>query len=571
MTINGNLLDPAYTVQPENYSSDLAAVAMYAWPISAGYQNSGLISGTQGAITNLTGITPGRIGVGGASFIDQWYNHIHITPDPLALGNLLSNQTRTVEVWNAFFTNATLNTVTPANDTGLVLNQPASPPLIYPPLAARTYSLQISTIGPATIAATYTFSFNLETAVLVVTGVRTIIFSMLPDWSKPMTERLEWMTEVMTSRGGYEQRVQLRQVPRRTLEYDILAYETDYQYLDSLIAGWQSRVYAVPIWTDQLTLHTDLPQASTSIVLGDLTGLDFYAGGLIILGSDARNNEGAQVTAVTVTGISPNIVTTLTLQKPTGNDWPPGSYIVPARTAQMAQSQNVTRPTAKVSQLTMQWKVIDNSNQIYTATESTQTLGGVGVYLTPPDRSEDVSVTYARLSTEIDYKIGVFQVDDIPQRPFIVRSHKYLLSDRASILAFKNWLYYRVGQLVPYYQPTWERNLEVTETIGATSSTITVLNQAFSTLFNGLPGRDHVAFLHNNGNWYLFPIVGFGPLSATEELMTITGSFGFIVNPGDIQMAMFLEYSRLNSDAVEFSWETNSVAYAKIASKKVTQ
>jgi hypothetical protein len=65
--------------------------------------------------------------------------------------------------------------------------------------------------------------------------------------------------------------------------------------------------------------------------------------------------------------------------------------------------------------------------------------------------------------------------------------------------------------------------------------------------------------------------VGFNALSAAEEHLSITGSFGFVVNPSDVIMGMFLELVRLNADAIEITWQTDQIAYVKFATRSVRQ
>lgn len=52
-------------------------------------------------------------------FVDHLYNKIHINPPALDMGNLVSNQLRTVELWNAFFTSVNLSSFVGTNTEGI--------------------------------------------------------------------------------------------------------------------------------------------------------------------------------------------------------------------------------------------------------------------------------------------------------------------------------------------------------------------------------------------------------------------------------------------------------------------
>ncbi len=551
---------------PSFLSLDLQSLAKPLWPVSVGADSQPALS--SGSLTvNLIHAERkvSQTGAKAQSFIDDWYNHIHVTPSVAALGNLLSNETVPVEIWNAYFTNETM-TAQSGGGTGVTLSTLSLPATFYP-LQSVILSLGVSTIGPAVVDVVYTFTFSSESPTLSVTGTRAVIFSMMPDWSQPIQESLEWKTDIMVSRGGYEQRVQLRQVPRVIYEFLVTAHDNDYAFLDSLIAGWQSRVYSLPIWTDQIYLTAPLAAGGTVITVGDTTGLDMAVGSSIMIATDSINYEGAQIlTIVETLG-----VTTITLVEPVIGSYTSSAFIVPCRNAYMdLENANADRPTAAVSQIKARFMILNNPT--IAAVESSTLYESIGVWLQEPDRSENIAVKYQRKAKLIDYQIGTFIVDDIPQRPFAQRAYSYLYGDRADILIFKQWLAYRTGSLVPFLMPTWEENFTVAETINATDTQITVEYGGYTVFMNQLTGREKVGFLHNNGTWYFFDILGFsiGTLAGTE-LMTISSSFGFICQPTDFQMICYLELVRLDSDRIEISWETNTIANTKFATMSVTQ
>jgi len=145
------------------------------------------------------------------------------------------------------------------------------------------------------IDAAYRFVFaGGLTALLVVTGRRVVVFGMRPDWSQGITERLEWLTEVLEAYDGTEQRVRLRQLPRRGFEYGFLIEGRDAQVLDHLLFAWGARIYCLPVWTDVSTLAGEAAIGSTALTVQDVANSDYHAGGLAVLWRSNTRHEAVE-------------------------------------------------------------------------------------------------------------------------------------------------------------------------------------------------------------------------------------------------------------------------------------
>lgn len=555
--LSSTAIYPASVGSPDIYDNRVVSPA----PATTGQVSAG---GGFGAPTHEypTPVASAAAAVIGTSFSNDFYYRVQILPGVLDAGYVHDGQVVKFTVWNAFFTPMTLSAINPAADTGLTLTGGTTPPMAYTPLQETVYSLTISSAGPNSIAATYAFVFGGISYILTVIGTRAILFPFPPNWDAKVLERFEWVTDVLMARNGTEQRIALRQLPRRTYEYQVMSYQDTYQdfyqYLDTLLAAWQSKPYIIPMWMDADFLSADVPAGSLTIPV-NTTDLDYYVGGAGMMGTDPKNAEGFTIQSMTATSV--------TLVYPTLNDWPAGSFIAPARSARLREAQKLNRPTAKLSQGTMMFDVQDNTTPPGVA--GTTLYNGLDVYLAVPDRSVDISVEYTRVEKLLDFTVGVQEVDDIPQRPFTVREVQFLWGSKADIYDFKQWLFYRNGQQVPFYMPTWERNIEILSTMSASTVSATVTAQGFTNLLSSLGSRTDVAMLHVNGNWYLRSATFSPGATAATEVITLNTGIGIDTVPTDWIMICWLEKVRLNSDAIEVSYENTDIAYAKIATKGV--
>lgn len=487
-------------------------------------------------------------------FEQDWYHHVHLLPAAIALGNLLSTQMRQVEVWNAHFASQTLSAVIGENDGGISLAAPANPPTTYGMLESRLHNVSVSLDGPPVIEADFTFQFPDEAPTLSISGRRVVVFGLKPNWADGWLERLMWATNVLTARDGTEQRISLRTKPRRSLEFSILVGSADAALLDVLLSAWQSRVYALPIWPDKAVLTAAIAAGSTVIPL-TTTNLEYEADGLLVIGSDSRNTEAAEVLSVASNAV--------TLKQPLLQSWPAGAFVTPARTARLRVTQAVSRVTDAIATARLVFDIAGTT--AITKQDSTTTFNSTPVWLTRPNRVRDVESDYQRLAEVLDFDTGITAVDDHAARPFVRRSFDYLFKNRTEVAAFKAWLAARQGRLTAFWHPTWEASIVPVKKILSNQTVMTVASRGYALYFNPMPGRTEAAFLYKNGSWYFRTISSFGTGTiGDEEVMTINQSFGFDANPEDWIAIYFLEKTRLDADQIEINWQTDSVVEASV-------
>lgn len=517
------------------------------------YAPATAVTGIKGAVGVIASGQPSpealiaRTGAHCGAFSDDYYYRIYLQPSRIEFGNLVIPSTKTVEVWNAYPDPVTIFQLD-GDTEGLALG-------FFPPAKLRglediVYDVTATLDGPSFVDTLLTLHFSAGGARdLAISYGRVLVIGLLHDWQDGFTERLEWLTDVLTMRNGGEQRVRLRADPRRSFEFDVLEYGNGGQ-LDLLMNVWQSRVYVVPVWTDKARLATAIYPGDTALAV-KTTDLDYHAGGLAIIGTTTGATEALEVLSLTADAI--------TLKRPALGNWPAGSWIAPARLGRLPAQQTVSRPTAAISQAKLRFELEDLASTV-TATNSPIQYRGYDTLFRHPNRVEDVSVDYQRLVDVFDVDTGTPAVIDIPNRPFIVRRFQFLVPDRADLSALRGWLAARAGRQVPFWVPTWERGLEVAQPFALDATAMLVQARGFATYYQAMPGRQDVAFLHNDGTWTLRKITAFEFVDGVVERMRIDAALGVACAPSDFKIVCFLELARLESDAVEIFFETDRIS-----------
>jgi len=367
----------------------------------------------------------------------------------------------------------------------------------------------------------------------------------------PVLERLEWMTDVLESSSGVEQRIALRRYPRRYFEFDILLDAAAARTAENLLAGNGNGEWYLPVWMDAEPLAATLSAGATSVPAG-ASVRDYTAGNMLLLmGNTGAGNEGV---VVDTPGSS-----AVTLAAPTAATWPAGSLVVPLRTARLPASLSVSRFTGASLYGRLRWQCVDATDWS-TATETTYRSYPVMTHRTNWD--QDPTREYATKQAVIDSGVGVPRWIDIAATPIAVQNHRWLCDGRAEIDAMRRWFFSRRGRLACFWLPSWGRDLEVQATIGASDTTIDVEHCSYTDHIAQAVGRRDIRIELTDGTVYYRRITASAEIDADTERLTISSALGASVSPASIYAISFMHLARLDTDAVEIAWHRWDVAEA---------
>lgn len=523
-----------------------------------GFINGGQVTG------NLVGAIPANYsGDFLTGFKAEYYDRIHVTPSEILLGNITAGQVREFYIWNAFLeASKTLQTITPTgDDTGIELVQPDALPSLYGPLELKTYQFNFSTNGPATINVVYTLDFTDAQRTITITGRRAILFGFNPNWGDPITETLEWLTQIIETEEGLEYRQRLRGNPRRTFEYAVGFTDAEKRKLEQYIFAWKARPFILPIWTDCQKLSAPLPSGSLVINIST-DNLSYYAGGLLCVLTDPLTTEVLEIDSVSPTQI--------TLTGAVIKDWPEGAKIMPAITAQMPEVSRLSRVTSNLTTGTVRFNCL--GNQAVPAVDGPVTHQGLSVLEDKPEMGEDQEVSW-------ESKLEI--VDTGPYDPFYdiradlndeVDGYRFYIYGRDEIWRWREWLHAREGRFSQFFMPSWSRDFVVVDNIASAQTQIEVEDGDYTTFYDLHPvKRDIMILTKQSGAFYRRITSAAKSVTPGQESLGIDSSLGVDLTPDDILIVCFLHPSRLNADTVELAWQTPDQAILTFSTRAVEQ
>lgn len=487
------------------------------------------------------------------SYFDDYYNRIHIVPSSLYLGSVISTQVRAVDVWNAYMVPKTLTAITGGAE-GIAIDGPATFPMVFGALQLSSWDVSVTTAGPASVAASYAWSFTGEPdALLDITGSRVIAWQFQPDWLRPVIERLEWMTSLARAYSGKEQRMRVRHAPRASWEFSFNVHGQEANMLDAIAYDWQAQVWALPIWPDGGRINAPIV-AGDSVVQVDTTTRDYHAGGLALV----SNEDGTSYEAFEIAALTDSTVTSY---RPLGGGWPSGSPIFPVRTARLAASLNLTRLNAAGVSGIAQFQCTEAIERD-AATEAT--YRGFPVMTEEPNWRDRPAYSFGRELQMLDNQLNPdVLVDDGSNLSMPVQAWLWTFGDRAEQDTVRKFLYARQGRYKQLWVPTWSNDLHPVSTIASAANNIDVVAAGLAQFYRAGVHRRDIRIELNDGTVFYRRCSSYTIISSTVERLTIDAVLGITVEPADIRRISWMMLCRLDVDTVEISW--NSPATGEVA------
>lgn len=538
--LDGAMMQLASGSSGGRITPDIAVYSMLFSP------NAHLVQATPAGTPNRTvaaAITRGIDGVKMRSYVDDYYYRIHIVPNPLNFGNIITTLQQDFIVWNAYLSEKTLSSTALTDGDSLTISAPVSAPYVMQPLRYLTYSVTAGLTGSLILDATYSVTIGGETLDLSIIGQRIVAWTFRPDWAAGILERLEWKTDITEAYDSSEQRISLRQTPRRFLEFDYWIEDAaTRRRFEALLWSWGGYQWAVPIWTDSRALMATLASGSTSIPI-TTTNLDYQAGGLVIIMTGPMSFEAA-----TIDSVAPG---SITLKLPLAQSWPAGSVVMPMRLGYLEDRTKLQRFTGDTLRGTARFQFADISS-CTAATETT--YRGYPILTTAPIWTRDLFIDYMRKRSEIDFGIGGIAIEDEAGMPATLQSHHWTIDGKAAIEAFRSFLYARRGRLKALWVPSFLIDLVSVTTISSASTAIDVEHCFYTRHLSMDPNRKDVRIELVNGTVLYRRINSAVELDASTERLGIDSALGVTVTPSEITRISFMAFARFDSDGVELAW-----------------
>ena len=525
------------------------------------YDTSPTANGEAGALTVQLPTSPqpyaAKPGARQASYFDDFYNRIHVTPPRIDFGAVSDRAQAAIRVWSAYYDRSTqLTGVAYPAAEGLELRGPPTP-VTFGPLAIKTFTLTATQEGPAVIDEELIWTFDIPWSfTLPVTGNRSKAWLFEPSWppsGQTYQITYSFLTEVIVSRSGREQRIANRSSPRRSVAYQCLLAHDKLREFKDLMWHWQHRAFVLPELTrfidSQLAQEIDtasmtFAQVPSWMVPGATVWVAFQGF------TELRTVDHVEGNAV----VFRNEATAV---------WPAGTRAYPALTGNMASTMSAPSQTNAVAQLDLRFDVTPLSEPRISPPLPERTFNGRELFLKKPNWAQAVNSEVSHEVQTLDYGRGPVARFAPVKYGYEVRQATYLNRNAAEAEEIREFFYRLKGRQGEFYMPTWEYDFVPKTAAPAGTYGLRIAGTTFAGQYGESTVHKAVFVLMHDGSLVLRKVLSVAAVSDSsgeDSLIQVEEAWDREISVDKIVMCGWMPAWRMVSDNLTVEWLTNSVA-----------
>lgn len=487
------------------------------------------------------------------AFGDPFFEEIIVVPDSIALGNVLSSQQRNIQIYNASKkgTNSWVSFTNNAG-TGLSITNLPSLPTDLNPQDEINLILQVDADGAPIINGTLDFTFNLYTIMVTITGQRVVIFPFAPEG--PLTEELEFLTDILEHLDGSEQRVKMRKNPRQSFAWRTRRDGDDRRYLENQLYDWQTSVFGVGMW-HEATLLTQAATASDLTINVQTTDYaDYRVGGLAMVIDKVNRKLLDALEIDSFTG------TTITFTSGLNNSFPAGAFVMPMRTCFAQQEVGGSRAIVNLGQKDIRFRVIDNDSNL--GDVSAWSSFNSKVLLDDPNRVQrEIQDRMLKRLYPHDGDTGAFSQESRWDRGKRITQKGWTTSSRQELWELRQLLHALGGRQTSFYLPTFYDELVLALPLTNGSDSATFENVGYNRFAQDR--RVYVRFLLTDGTVIIKEVLSSSEVDEDSETITFTDTWSQDYAIDEVERIDYIETMRLDSDTITIV-HVNGSGYAGV-------
>lgn len=380
------------------------------------------------------------------------------------------------------------------------------------------------------------------------------VFLPKPDWQSGVLERLEWLTDVLQSESGAEQRRKLRQYPRRSLEASFSRFGNNRNLIDSYLTGVGQRYGLVPLWWDETPI--DPVYAGSIDIFGDFHRREFFANDVVIIRREGELDYELNI-------IAEKTDTKLTLLYGTQKDTTRGT-ISPVRVAQVRDQLGASQLTDAVRQYQLRFYTLEAADYTTAWTFPIYSRTNLPVLNWIPNYREQMDLTFDRVAFQWDNQVGNVYVVDPGATATTNEKYGYTIYGRDAMHDFKCNIYKMAGRWREVHVPTGHDEFVLTRDISASQGALIVARSGYNqyNLSQQAIRRDICIELYDGTK--LFNTIISSRVVEDEEWLFLSETVPSLPL-ANVRRISYMPRSRLDIDAIEINRLTDADGASQVA------
>lgn len=377
-----------------------------------------------------------------------------------------------------------------------------------------------------------------------------ILWPFRPNWGRGVDMTREFKTDIMTSRGGQEQRRALRTEARRTIEFEnVFANAAQLREFERLLVLNQTRRWLVPNWTHNVVLTAAIAAGTVPAVFDEEPDW-FEETDTVVL------HAGSRVALATVTKDS-NSLTGVTIT--TDLAWPIGTKMYPALPAYAETEINSSRETNAVGVARLSFSVDPGEFEVEPTGTPETIFNDREVWPFTPNWARSIGVENVWDRDEFDAGYGVIDRRTRVDSPKIIRQMEFAKGNAADVRRIDRFFMRHYGQAREFYMETGQFDVVLSAGWSTTDDILTVAGTDFGEAYANAITHRAIKIVLVDGTVLYKAIADITPTSS-ESIISLVEPMDTTVALEDIERIAWLHVTRFATDDMTLRWVTQSVA-----------
>lgn len=368
------------------------------------------------------------------------------------------------------------------------------------------------------------------------------VWTIPHDWEEGLLETLDFLTGVLASPIGSEQRFRARLTPRRTFDLTFKLVRERRRLFDEMMNAIGGLEFWMPVWHDPVRTN-GFSLAGQNKFIADVSNTDFsFSSGVYIPIGDVFNYAILPITLAEGDGI--------TVEDPLTQTWPRGTLMYPIIRVAAVDLPSVQSITDEVTTVTMKFRAIGKT--FFQGTGDLPIYKDNIVFDVEPNRAESMTFGYANFMAQLDNETGLIARQIFGDVGNNTQAYNFTAKGRQENADLRALLFALGGRQLPLWLPTFNNDFELVGDANLTSTQLVVSRCGYTDMGGPRPGREDIAIWKKDGTKIYREVtnsvlVGDG---STEQL-TLDDPLGTILTPFNIKRISFLSLARQDIDSIE--------------------
>jgi hypothetical protein len=360
----------------------------------------------------------------------------------------------------------------------------------------------------------------------------------------PIAERFEFVTDVIESDDGTEERLKLRTLPRQYFEYSIPLQDFKKSDAFNTLYGGLRDNWIIPLWSEGQSVGTI--SAGQTVINCNTLVYDLQTASLALIYSNCNIWQIVEIQSKTDS--------TITLAS--GAEAQTSAILIPIKKAIVIGNTDIsTNGQSGFVKLLFQ---IDKATDITSGTQ--ESYKGYDIYYEESllGSANFIQKTMQKRQILNDFDLGNVAQSTPWQNSKYGTPYRVLLEDYDEVREFKRWIFRLAGKHRAFWIPTFENDLRK-KSSGVVSSTLLVESDS---ILDYATSKTNIAVRDINGVWYPREITLFEQVSEDTVRITLDAPLGIYAQ--DIIQISYLGLNRLDVDKIQLNWIGNSKVQSEI-------